>query len=317
MNKSERHHTLISIISSAYNEENCVDELARRLQILFEKESDHYDFEVIIADNCSSDSTFDKLLAIRKKDPRFRILRMSRNFNCDSSFSAGLAHASGDAAVMIYSDLEDPVEVIHEFLRKWEEGYQNVYGVVRKRRGSFLRRINSKIFYWMINKMTDGVIPKYVSDFRLVDRALYEEVNKFPEKNRFLRGLFAWAGFKSIGVEFDRQKRFAGASKAYNLAVLKLASIGIVAFSYFPLRMITLIGVVLSAISFLALLILSYKFTFYGVPFHGFGTIICLMLLLFGFLFIILGVIGEYIAMIFDEVKARPSYIIAEKIGFE
>ncbi|MBU6339457.1 MAG: glycosyltransferase family 2 protein [Rickettsiales bacterium] len=306
---------LISIVSPAFNEEGCIDELAKRLKILFEKESDKYDFESIIVDNGSTDKTYEKLIAIRNQDARFKILSLSRNFRCDGAINAGLAFAKGDAAIILYSDLEDPVEVIHEFLRKWEEGYENVYGVVRKRNGSLLRKINSNIFYHLVNKMTNGIIPKYASDYRLVDKKLYEAVNNLPEKNRFMRGLFAWAGFKSIGVPFDRVKRFSGESKAYSLAVFKLAATSILSFSYFPLRMVTVIGTLLATTSFLAILVLVYRFTFYGVPFPGFGTIICLMLLLFGFLFMILGVIGEYIAMIFEETKSRPNYIIREKIG--
>jgi len=306
---------LISIISPTFNEEGCVEELAKRIKSVFSKE-ENYEFESIIVDNCSTDSTYEKLLEIRKKDSRFKIIKLSRNFRCDSSISTGLKYAKGDAAVILYSDLEDPVEVIHQFLRKWEEGNLNVYGIVRKRNGSWLRKINSEIFYWLVNKMTNNIIPKYASDYRLVDRKLYEAINKMPEKNRFMRGLFAWAGFKSIGVSFDREKRFSGHSKAYSLAVFKLATLSIMAFSHFPLRIATILGITLSSISFISLFLLTYKFIVYGVPFAGFGTMICLMLMLFGFLFIILGVIGEYIGMIFEETKARPVAIVEEEIGF-
>jgi glycosyltransferase involved in cell wall biosynthesis len=307
---------LISIISPAFNEEGCVEELARRIKAVFALESAKYDFESIIVDNGSTDSTYEKLVKIRAEDSRFKIVRLSRNFRCDGAITIGMQYAKGDAAVILYSDLEDPVELIHQFLRKWEEGFQNVYGVVRGRQGSALRKFNSKVFYWLIGKMTDNFIPKHTSDYRLIDRKLYEAVNKMPERNRFMRGLFAWAGFKSTGVPFDRAKRFAGESKAYSLQVVRLALNSIMAFSYFPLRVITLIGILLSGISFISIAALAYKFTFYGVPFPGFGTIVCLMLLLFGFLFIILGVIGEYIAMIFDEVKGRPVAVVAEEVGF-
>ena len=306
---------IISIVSPAFNEEGCVEELAKRIKSVFAVE-ENYDFEAIIVDNGSTDLTYKKLLKIREFDSRFKIIKLSRNFKCDGAIAAGLKYATGDAAVILYSDLEDPVELIHEFLRKWEDGYQNIYGIVQKRQGSFLRKINSKIFYWLANKMTGNIIPKYASDYRLVDRKLYETVNSMPEKNRFIRGLFAWAGFKSVGVPFDRAKRFSGHSKAYSLAVFKLAALSIMSFSYFPLRMITVLGVFLSAFSFIGLVALIYKFAFYGVPFPGFGTIVCLMLLLFGFLFIILGVIGEYIAMIFEEVKGRPTAVVEDSIGF-
>lgn len=307
---------LISIVSPAFNEEGCVEELAKRIKALFAKESEKYEFESIIVDNGSTDTTYQKLLRINEADSRFKIIKLSRNFRCDAAITIGLKYAKGDAAVILYSDLEDPVETIHQFLRKWEEGYLNVYGIVRKRTSGLLRKINSKIFYWLINKMTDNVIPKYASDYRLIDRNVYEAINRMPEKNRFMRGLFAWAGFKSIGVPFDREKRFSGHSKAYSLAVFKLAALSIMAFSHFPLRIATVLGALLSLISFVALIPLTYQFVVHGVPFDGFGTIICLILMLFGFLFIILGIIGEYIGMIFEETKARPIAIIEEEIGF-
>ncbi len=308
---------LISIVSPAFNEEGCVDELARQLKILFDKESAKYEFEVIMVENGSSDSTYEKLMAIRKVDPRFKIVRLARNFRSDGAISTGIRYAKGEALVILYSDLEDPLDVIHEFLRKWEEGYKNVYGIVRKRQSSYLRKMNSLAFYWLASKLTGNIIPKYASDYRLVDKQLYQTVNQMPEKSRFMRGLFAWPGFKSIGVPFDREPRFAGKSKAYSLQVFKLAAISIMAFSYVPLRVITVVGAFLSATSFIAILVLVFKFTVYGVPFPGFGTIVCLMLLLFGFLFIILGVISEYIAMIFEEVKGRPTAVVLDEIGFE
>jgi len=308
---------LITIVSPAFNEEGCVEELAKQIKAVFAVESAKYDFESIIVDNGSTDATYEKLCKIREADSRFKIIRLSRNFRCDAAIAIGLQYAKGDAAVILYSDLEDPVELIHKFLRKWEEGFQNVYGVVQKRQGSFIRKINSRIFYWLMGKMTNNFIPKNSSDYRLIDKKLYEAVNKMPERNRFIRGLFAWSGFKSTGIPFNRTKRFAGESKAYSLQVIRLAINSIMAFSYVPLRMITMIGVLLSAISFVVILVLIYKFIFYGVPFPGFGTIVCLMLLLFGFLFIILGVIGEYIAMIFEEVKGRPIAVIEEEVGFK
>lgn len=306
---------IISIISPAYNEEGCVDELARRIKSVFAKESDKYDFEAILIENGSSDLTYEKMLAIRQADPRFKIVKLARNFRADGAIAIGMQYAVGDAAVILYSDLEDPVELIHDFLRKWEEGYLNVYGVVQKRQGSLLRKLNSKLFYLLASKMTNNVIPRGASDYRLIDRKVYRAVNALPEKSRFMRGLIAWTGFKSIGVPFNREKRFAGESKAYSLQVFKLAAISIISFSYVPLRLITMIGALLSITSFLALLALVYKFILYGVPFNGFGTIVSLLLLLFGFLFIILGVIGEYVAMIFEEVKARPTAIVEEEIG--
>ena len=189
---------LISIIIPAYNEEDCVDELAKRLQELFSKESD-YDFETIVIENGSSDSTWEKLLRISNEDPRFKILQLSRNFRMDGGLTAGLDFISGEACVLMTADLQDPPEMISNFLRLWEQGWENIYGVLTKREGTGpIRTLNSKLFYWLAGKLTDGKLPKNASDFRLVDKKVYQTVRTMTERNRFVRGLFAWVGFKSI-----------------------------------------------------------------------------------------------------------------------
>jgi dolichol-phosphate mannosyltransferase len=177
--------------------------------------------------------------------------------------------------------------------------------------------MNSQLFYWFANGLTDGRIPRNVSDFRLVDRRVYETVNQMHERNRFVRGLFAWVGFKSVGVEFARAPRVGGVSNAPTLKVIDLALKGIFAHSYVPLKLISLFGVALSALSALALVVLTARFIIFGVPFAGFGTIVCLTILLFGFLFTMLGVIAEYIGLIYEEVKQRPNYVVRATTGFE
>ena len=210
------------MVIPAYNESDCVDELARRLQGVMEVES-AYDFEVIVVENGSEDDTWEKLNRIHVSDPRFKILQLARNFRMDGGLTAGLAHASGDAAVVMTADLQDPPELISDFLRKWEEGYENIYMVVSERQGTGpLRTFNSKAFYWLAGKLTDGAIPRNASDFRLVDRGVYETINQMQERNRFVRGLFAWAGYKSIGIPHERPPRFGGESKAHSLKVLDL-----------------------------------------------------------------------------------------------
>lgn len=306
---------LISFVIPAYNEEECVDKLYEALVALF-KEIPQYDFEVIIVENGSEDSTYGKLLAVHAKDARFKILKLARNFRTDGGMTAGLHYAKGDAVILMCADLEDPPHVVHQFIKKWEEGYMNVYGIVRKRQGNWLRRMNSHIFYWLIGKMTRNLIPRYVSDYRLIDKKVYTTINKMDERTRMLRGMVAWTGYKSYGITYDREQRAGGTSKAYTLHVLQLAIRGILAFSVIPLRGATLIGGLLSIVSFFAMCLLTIKFLFFGTPFPGFGTIICLMLLLFGFLFLILGVMSEYIGMIFDEVKGRPNFIVEEAVGF-
>ena len=306
---------LISFVIPAYNEEDCVDKLYAALSILFEQLAEKYDCEAVIVENGSHDRTYELLLAIHAKDARFKVLKLARNFGADGGITAGLHYANGDAAVIMCADLEDPTEVVPEFIKKWEEGFQNVYGIIRRRQGTWLRRMNSKAFYWVINKMTGGLIPRSVSDFRLIDRKVYKTVNLMNERTRMLRGIIAWSGYKSIGVEFNRGNRVGGESKANTALVLKLAIRGILSFSYIPLKIATFMGAVLSLISFVALVVYTVKFIFYGVPFDGFGTIVCLILLLFGFLFTILGIMSEYIGMIFEETKGRPNFIVEDMVG--
>lgn len=306
---------LISIIIPAYNEEDCVDELATKLKALFVTES-QYDFEAIIVENGSIDSTWEKLQKIAAADSRFKILKLSRNFRMDGGLTAGLDYIKGDACVLMTADLQDPPELISEFLRKWEAGWENIYGIVTKRGGTGpIRTFNSKMFYYVADKLTDGRIPKNASDFRLVDKKVYLAIKSMTERNRFVRGLFAWAGFKSIGVPMERPPRFGGVSNAHSLKVIDLAFKGIFAHSYKPLRLITVFGIVLSAISFLAIIPLAIIWITSGVPFAGFGTIVSLFLFVLGILSLMIGILSEYIGLIYEEVKARPNYVVSEFIS--
>ena len=303
---------LISLIIPAYNEEDCVDELFNRLDVVFATEP-QYDFEVVIVENGSIDSTWVKLQAIAEKDSRFKILKLSRNFRMDGGLTAGLEFIKGDACVLMTADLQDPPELIPQFLRYWEQGYENIFGVITKREGTGpIRTMNSKLFYWLAGKLTDGRIPRNASDFRLVDRKVYEAVKSMTERNRFVRGLFAWAGFNSIGVPMERPPRFGGVSNAHTLKVLDLAFKGIFAHSYKPLRLITVFGFVLSGLSFISIVPLFFLWLFVGVPFAGFGTLVGLFLLVFGIVSLMLGILSEYVGLIYEEVKARPNYVVSE-----
>jgi len=303
---------LISLIIPAYNEEDCVDELFNRLDAVFATEP-QYDFEVVIVENGSIDSTWVKLQAIAQKDSRFKILKLSRNFRMDGGLTAGLDYIKGDACVLMTADLQDPPELIPQFLRYWEQGYENIFGVITKREGTGpIRTMNSKLFYWLAGKLTDGRIPRNASDFRLVDRKVYEAVKGMTERNRFVRGLFAWAGFNSIGVPMERPPRFGGVSNAHTLKVLDLAFKGIFAHSYKPLRLITVFGFVLSGLSFISIVPLFFLWLFVGVPFAGFGTLVGLFLLVFGIVSLMLGILSEYVGLIYEEVKARPNYVVSE-----
>ncbi len=308
---------LISVVIPAYNEEVNIDELSLRLAAVFDAEPT-YDFEAIIVENGSLDQTFERSLAARERDPRFKVLQLSRNFRMDGGLTAGLASASGDAAVLMAADLQDPPELIHQFLRKWEEGYEIVYQIVTDRQGTGpIRRMNSQLFYWLAGRLTDGRIPRNVSDFRLVDRRVYEAVNVMEERNRFVRGLFAWVGFSSVGIEHARAPRTGGVSGAHTLGVIDLAFKGIFAHSYKPLRLISLFGLMLSGLSFLAIIVFAIRFLVDGVPFAGFGTIVCLFLLMFGFLFTMLGIVSEYVGLIYEEVKQRPNFVVRRRVGLE
>lgn len=307
---------LISVVISAYNEEAGVEELSRNLIKIF-GENQNYNFEVIIVENGSRDNTIDRLLEISKKDERFKILQLSKNFGMDGGISAGLSYAKGEAAVIMAADLQDPPDLIPKFIEKWEEGYENVYGIVKNRpKGRAIRQINSVIFYKIIHIMSGKVIPENVSDFRLVDKKVYQTFNEMNEHNRFIRGMFAWAGFKSIGIEFERKERFAGKSQADFISVFNLAVKGIFAYSYVPIRFISVLGFLVAGISLISLLYFVIKVLIKGVPFPGYGTLVALMLLMFGFMFLILGILGQYIAQIYEEVKGRPNYIIKKQIGF-
>jgi len=306
---------LISLIIPAYNEEDCVDELFTRLKNIFETEP-QYDFEVVIVENGSLDSTWAKLQNIAGQDSRFKILKLSRNFRMDGGLTAGLDYIRGDACVLMTADLQDPPELIPQFLRYWEQGYENIYGVVTKREGTGpIRTMNSKLFYWLAGKLTDGRIPRNASDFRLVDKKVYLAVKGMTERNRFVRGLFAWAGFNSIGIDMERPPRFGGVSNAHTFKVLDLAFKGIFAHSYKPLRLITVFGFILSITAFLSIFPLLFLWVVYGVPFAGFGSLIALFLLILGTVSLMLGILSEYVGLIYEEVKGRPNYLVSQTLG--
>ena len=307
---------LISIVIPAYNESDCVDELASRLKSVF-KEKSEYEFECILVENGSEDDTFSKIQAINKEDSRFKVLQLARNFRMDGGLTAGLSVVSGDACVLMTADLQDPPELIPEFINLWESGYENIYGVVTKREGiSWLRSFNSKLFYSLAGRLTSGRITKNASDFRLVDKKVYEAVNTMTERNRFVRGLFSWVGFRSIGVEMVRPPRFGGKSNADTLKVLDLAFKGIFAHSSVPLRLITILGFLLSVIALITLGIYVVSAVLFGVPFDGFGTLVSIALGGLAITTLLLGVIGEYVGLVYEEVKQRPNYVISRKIGF-
>jgi dolichol-phosphate mannosyltransferase len=304
----------VSIVTPAFNEIECIGELLGRLEVLAAKETE-YQFEVIVIENGSSDGTWEYLQEFDTKSFKKVFVQLSRNFRMDGGLTAGLDFATGDATVLMSSDLQDPPEFISAFLRKWEEGYENIFGIVTKRSGtSLIRRINSRLFYKIANKLSDGVLPENASDFRLLDRKVYEAVRGMRERNRFLRGLVAWSGFRSIGIPLVRPERYAGKSKAYSFQVLDLAIKGILAHSMVPLRMVSIFGMGLSLLSIASFFPMLILWIFVGVPFAGFGTLVTLTLFLFSAGIFMMGILSEYIGLIYQEVKERPNYIVSQVI---
>lgn len=317
---------LISIVIPAYEEADGLDELKRRLQNVLNK-LERYQFEIIIVENGSHDNSYQKLLEIHKEDKRFKIVQLSRNFNCDGGISAGLKYAQGDAAVIMNADLQDPPELIPKFLELWERGYEIVYGLIKKRVGaSILRKIVSSLFYQVIYSLTKGNVRKNVSDFRLIDKKVYQIINNMPEHNRFLRGMIAWLGFRSIGVPFARQARYKRGGETKNLHLfsyfcnlMKFITNAIITFSDFPLKIITGIGLFTSFSAFIAGLYFLIGYVLSGTTSTGYvrghTSLMLVILFLFGILFIFLGIIGEYIAKIYEEVKQRPLYVVRKSVG--
>lgn len=307
---------LISVIVPVYNEEECLPELAQRLAQVFDSEST-YDFECVLIENGSIDSSFGIMKQIHDSDSRFKIVQLARNFHMDGGITAGLEYVSGDACVIMTADLQDPPEVIPKFLRLWEQGFENVYGEVVERQGiGWARKFNSWLFYKIAGALTEGLVVQNASDFRLVDRKVYETVRGMDERNRFVRGLFAWSGFSVAKVPVPRPPRFAGESKAHFTGVLGLAIKGIFSHSYVPLRLLTIVGLGASLLSLAYFVWFIGHVVVSGVPFDGFGTLIALILLGFGFSFVALGVIGEYLALIYEEVKRRPNFIVRQTFGW-
>ena len=307
----------IDVVVPVYNEEEVLNELITRLLGIAANEK-NYDFDFILVENGSSDGSCRIIKEARSRDSRIKMVRLSRNFGCDGAITAGIHYAKGDAAVVMNADLQDPPELIPEFLRRYEQGFDIVYGIIKKRHGeSFLRKACSSLFYVIINALTKGLFPRNVSDFRLISRKVIDTVNALKETNRFMRGIVAWTGFTQAGVEFERPSRFAGKSKSGFGAIFRVAMNGIFSFSHFPLRLTTILGIFISVVSFLLLVSFVVSFFLFGRQVPGHTSTITLMLFLFGILFFILGIIGEYIGRIYDEVKSRPNFIVTELAGVD
>jgi dolichol-phosphate mannosyltransferase len=301
---------LVSICIPAYNESDVIAELAARLSALADSLSERYDFEFIICENGSHDDTYERLLEARKRDERLKIVRLTRNFFAEGGVTAAISLARGDCAIIMNADLQDPPEYVPQLLEKWEQGYQNVYCIVGRRRGeSAFRRFLAGRYYAVMNYFSESPAPPNVSDFRLVDRAAYETY--------LMRYMWPWMGFRSIGIETVRPERAGGRSSFRFWITLHNAARHVFAQSRTPLTVIPTVGLAFAALSFVLLIGEVIRACFFGVPFDGYGTIVALMLLMFGCLFVFLWMIAEYIGMIFEQVRYRPTFIISDLHGLD
>jgi len=302
---------LISIAIPAYNEAANIDELWSRLTTMFEQLNSEYDFEVVVCENGSRDDTFAKLTQIKHVDSRLKIVQLSRNFHMEGGMLAALSEVSGDACVIMSADLQDPPEMIPEMIQKWRSGFDHVYTVITHRHGeSKFSQVAAEVFYWMIDRISDTPVPRNASDFRLVDKQMYQAFNALPEKDRMVRAVWGWIGFKSTSMEYERPARTGGTSSFNPFVTGAFAIRGMFASSLKPLKLIPIAGLVLSGISFVALIIGIVRTFIEGVPSPGFGTITSLILLMFGLLFLLLSVLAEYIGMIYIEARSRPTFIV-------
>lgn len=272
--------------------------------------------EILAIDDGSPDNTYEVLCALKAHHKDLHIIRFARNFGKEAALTCGLRMATGDAVAMLDSDLQHPPEVILDMLEKWRQGDQMVYALRRNRDGDgWLRRAYTKMFYWTFRTITDLELPEGAGDFRLLDKKVVAAINQLPERNRFMKGLMTWVGFKSGFVHFDAAERAGGKSSWSFGNLFMLAINGLTSFSTVPLRVWSLCGVVISTAALVYLCYLVISTLVFGIDVPGFASLMCAVLFMGGVQLISLGVIGEYIGRIFNEVKDRPIYVIAEEIA--
>ncbi len=306
----------VSLVIPMYYEEQVAEECYKRVTKVL-KELKDYDYEIIFVNDGSKDKTLPILEEIAKKDKKVKVISFSRNFGHQAAVTAGLKYVTGDAIVIMDADLQDPPELVPDMLKKWEEGYEVIYGKRKKRDGeSAFKLLTAKAFYETLNKLSDVEIPKDTGDFRLVDRKVVDVINSLPEHNKFLRGLFSWVGFKQYAYEYERKERFAGKTKYPLKKMLKLAKDGILGFSSKPLKVVGGLGIlsVIISIAILIYSILSFAFSLNNLT-AGWTSIMCTVTFLSGIILISLWMIGEYIARIYDETKQRPQYVVDKTIN--
>jgi polyisoprenyl-phosphate glycosyltransferase len=304
-----------SILVPAHNEEAVLDECHRRLKEVMESTGEAY--EIIFIDDGSRDRTAEILSRLASSDSKVRVISFSRNFGHQVAISAGMDHASGNAVIVIDADLQDPPEVILQMIAKWREGYDVVYGKRGKRAGeTALKRATAFLFYRLLRSLTDVDIPADVGDFRLIDRKVCDVMASIRERNRFVRGIISWIGFRQTAVSYAREQRFAGDTKYPFSKMMSFAFDAIISFSYRPLKLASYLGLFTSFGGFIYFAYVMYLKYFTDRTVQGWTSIIALNLIFNGIVLLILGIMGEYIGRIYDESKGRPYYVVKEKMGF-
>jgi glycosyltransferase involved in cell wall biosynthesis len=321
MSTTQREHALrnqlvfISCVVPVFNEEAVIAPFIEKLQQALRSLTHH--FEIIVVDDGSRDRTLEIVRAL-PKDYHVKTLGLSRNFGKEIALTAGLEHASGDVAILVDADFQHPVEMLSEFLRYWAQGYDMVYGVRTDRESeSYFKRHFAQLFYWLMQKITKINIPNNAGDFRLMDRKIIEALKDFPERTRFMKGLYAWVGYKNIGIPFDVKERAAGKSSWRFSKLTELAITGITSFSDIPLRVWGLIGFFISLFAMIYAIYVVTVTLIYGADLPGFPTLAVAIMFLGGIQLLSIGILGEYIARIFTEVKQRPKYLLQLKDGFD
>ncbi|HEY5922966.1 MAG TPA: glycosyltransferase family 2 protein [Kofleriaceae bacterium] len=307
----------LSIVAPAYNEERNIPAfLAAVIPVL---EGIGETFEIIFVNDGSKDGTLGMLAAAASQDPRIKVVGLARNFGKDIALSAGLAHATGKAVIPIDCDLQHPPELIKDFVAKWREGYEMVVGVRSKRdEEGFIRRTLSRSYYKVMRSMTSVEIPPNAGDYRLLDRKILDIINKMPERHRFMKGIFAWPGFKVASIEFQANVRANDTRSTWSFFKLwRFALDGLFSFSTAPLKLWTYVGLLSAGAAFVYLAVTLIQKLFFGIEAPGYASLLVVLLFFNGLLMISNGIQGEYIARIFEEVKGRPLYVVGQTFGFD
>jgi glycosyltransferase involved in cell wall biosynthesis len=308
--------TEISIVVPLYNEEKNIDYLFERLTSVLNQITSSY--EIVCVNDGSRDNTLQCLIEHNGYNPSIKVVNLSRNFGKEIALTAGIEYATGAAVIPIDADLQDPPELIAELVAKWREGYDVVYATRRTRQGeTWLKRFTANVFYQTIGKMSRVPIPRNTGDFRLLDRKVVEALKQMPERNRFMKGLFAWVGFKQTSILFDRQPRFQGKTNWNYWKLWNFALDGITSFSFLPLKMWSYVGLSISLMSLLYASFLIIRTLLFGIDVPGYASLMVTVLFLGGVQLITLGIIGEYLGRVYEEVKGRPLYFVRESYGFE